>query len=59
MIAVWESDISDNFLIPPIELYFPLVFEVIGLACFALTSAAPFIVSSMLLLASFWYFYYL
>ena len=34
-------------------MYFPLVFEVISRACFPLTPAAPFIVSSMLLLVSF------
>ena len=47
MIAVWESDISDTFLIPrlncPIEMYLPLLFEVIGrvLFVFTLTPAAP------------------
>ena len=35
------------------KMYFPLVFEVISRACFPLTPAAPFIVSSMLLLVSF------
>ena len=36
-----------------VKMYFPLVFEVISRACFPLTPAAPFIVSSMLLLVSF------
>ena len=35
------------------KMYFLLVFEVISCACFPLTPAAPFIVSSMLLLVSF------
>ena len=36
-----------------IKMYFSLVFEVISRACFPLTPAASFIVSSMLLLVSF------
>ena len=38
---------------PALQMYFPLVFEVIRRTCFALTPATPFIVPSTLLLVGF------